>query len=1171
MKVCQGCTADVPEDANFCLECGTPVAVRVCPSCGTLAARGRFCGRCGTAIDDAAPQEPDPSAGPVAERRMTSVLFGDLVGFTTLSEKRDAEEMRELMSRYFAQCRVIIGRYGGTVEKFIGDAVMAVWGVPVAHEDDAERAVRAGLELVSAIAVLGSELGADDLAIRVGIVTGEVAVTVGATQEGMVTGDSVNTAARVQSAAEPGQVWVDDRTRSLASASVTFTDAGSHELKGKAEAVHLWRAGRVVAELGGQRRVDGLEAPLAGRAADLRLVKDLFHATHESRRPRLVVLESEAGIGKSRLAWEFEKYVDALSDNAWWHRGRCLSYGDGVAFWALSEAMRARFGLVEADSGATVIEHLDRGLERMVADADERDWLRPRLAVLLGAGGATSFAREDLFAAWTTFLEILGRDGNSVVFVLDDAQHADDGLLDFLDHLLATARAPIFVLTLARPELMARRPALGGRRTTVVRLEPLDDDQMSTLLDGLVDGLQPQTRAALVERAEGVPLFAVETVRALIDRDLVVPHEGRYVAQPGVDAGLEVIGAPASLQALVAARLDALSPAEKQVVTAASVLGATFHGEGLVALGVDPQALDGALESLQRKEILVLSTDRFSTERGQFKFVQTVVRQVAYGTQSRRDRKARHLGAAAYLESLPDPSDDLAVLVAQHLLDAADASLPADDDVVDLVSRACDLLARGAARAKALGAPGEAQRLIETALDRIEEPSVRARLHLMAAVVAGDASHHVDSEHHAERAEQLYLELDDRVSAATAAAARAGALYSQGNRAAAFSVAEAHWAALEDEPGIEPALLQLATQLSRTSERLGKHVERAFYTDRMLRLAEAVGDRGALARAHIQVGTAYLFNGAPLSARASYETAVTLAREYGGEALPTALSNLSGIMNSRGLAAAQAHALDAVESARRAGQKTYVDFGMFNLLIGRWLSGNLDDAVALCAEAEESVIDPAIVPCLPTVATWLAVARGTDLPELPDLSPDDSDDHGLHAWLLSGSLARARAMGDTQLARSLARGVLEAQMFESAIEEDFGVLWPDTVLAALAADDTGLARELIAPVLSTAPALVPPLVQANIHRFEALIDAADGVALDRVEERLRQAVDLLEEFGAVSMRAQTQEDLGRWLVSQERYSDAKPELASAESTYSRIGAAGWLATLQSWTRENLPV
>ena len=421
------------------------------------------------------------------------MLFADLVGFTPLSEGRDSEEVRELLSEYFVSCRTVIGRYGGTVDKFIGDAVMAVWGVPIAHEDDAERAVRAGLDLVQATAAVGERMGIPGLTMRVGIVTGEVAVSFGATSEGLVAGDSVNTAARIQTAATPGEVWVDDATRSLTSGSVAYVDAGDHALKGKTAAQHLFRAQSVVASVGGHQRVDGLEARIVGRDAEVRLVRDLFHTVEETGRARLVLLSGEAGVGKSRVAWEFEKYVDGLTADVMWHRGRCLSYGDGVAFWALSEAVRGRIGLLEADTGTVVHDHVNRWLERSAQDAGEADWLRPRLLALLGEGSGGNPPRDDLFAAWTTFFDRVGGI-NPVVLVIDDAHHADDGLLDFVEHLLSAARASIFVLGLSRPEILSRRPDLAvGRRTTVVHLEPLSAEHMTAIVDDLVDGLPART------------------------------------------------------------------------------------------------------------------------------------------------------------------------------------------------------------------------------------------------------------------------------------------------------------------------------------------------------------------------------------------------------------------------------------------------------------------------------------------------------------------------------------------------------------------------------------------------------------------------------------------------------------------------------------------------------
>src|SRR5438067_10460878 len=259
---CAACGTENPGGSRFCLECGGALAT-ACPTCGNpLPAGAKFCNACGTRLGEGGEATAPP--GPAAERRLVSVLFADLVGFTALSESRDAEEARELLSRYFDTCRRLIGRYGGTVEKFIGDAVMAVWGTPTATEDDAERAVRAALDLVASVSAMGAEVGAPDLRARAGVLTGEAAVTLGAETEGMVLGDMVNTASRIQSAAEPGTVLVGESTRRATDAAVAYEDAGSHELKGKAEPLTLWRAARVISGARGQQRAAGLEAPFVG-------------------------------------------------------------------------------------------------------------------------------------------------------------------------------------------------------------------------------------------------------------------------------------------------------------------------------------------------------------------------------------------------------------------------------------------------------------------------------------------------------------------------------------------------------------------------------------------------------------------------------------------------------------------------------------------------------------------------------------------------------------------------------------------------------------------------------------------------------------------------------------------------------------------------------------------
>ncbi len=326
--VCPNCGTENPADKRFCGDCGTPLASG-CPTCGAINPPGkRFCGDCGTALTgasassgdpapDRTPAAPAPSTAPVAERRVVSILFADLVGFTALAEGKDAEDTRELLSRYFDLARDVIGRYGGTVEKFIGDAVMAVWGAPTTREDDAERAVRAALELVDAVRTLGPGINA-----RAGVLTGEAAVTLGATNQGMVAGDLVNTASRLQSVAEPGTVLVGEATQRAAHQAITFEAVGEQALKGKAAPVQAWRALRVVAEVGGRNRSEGLEAPFVGRDEEFRLLRDLFHATGRERRVRLMSVTGPAGIGKSRLAWEFLKYVDGLAETMYWHAGR---------------------------------------------------------------------------------------------------------------------------------------------------------------------------------------------------------------------------------------------------------------------------------------------------------------------------------------------------------------------------------------------------------------------------------------------------------------------------------------------------------------------------------------------------------------------------------------------------------------------------------------------------------------------------------------------------------------------------------------------------------------------------------------------------------------------------------------------------------------------------------
>ena len=710
LAACGSCGAQSPAGAKFCAECGTPMAL-ACPTCANPVAPGqKFCMECGTPLAGA-PAPAVPAPAPTAgrpERRLVTVLFADLVSFTTLSEHRDPEAVRDMLEHYFDRCRAIIGRYGGIVEKFIGDAVMAVWGTPVAREDDAERAVRAGLELVGAVTALGEELGMPELRVRAGLLTGETAVNIGAEHEGMVIGDAVNTASRIQSLAEPETVFVEDGTRRATEHAITYEEAGTHEVKGRAQPVRVWKALRVRAGVGGAGRGSGLEAPFVGRDRELLAITAAGERVMSTRRAELVTVLGDAGMGKSRLGWEFYKRVDGIADEVFWHRGRCISYGEGVSFWALAEIVRMRADIAENEPVASARAKLRATVEQYVAEEREQRLVPPRLEHLLGLAEGSADA-GDLFSGWRLFFERLAA-VDPVVMVFEDLQWADTGLLEFIDHLVEWAsESPILVVALARPEVLDRRP---GWADAAVRLQPLADDAMRDLFAGLVPGLPERAVAQISERAEGIPLYAVETVRMLLDRQVLEQQGDVYVVTGDVDD----VKVPETLHALVASRLDSLSAGERRLLQDASVLGATFTLSSLAALsGMAAGEISVVLDGLVGKQILVRDDDPRSPERGQYGFVQVLLQTVAYGTLGRKDRKARHLKVADFLAAeWQDGAEDYAEVLATHYAEAVKAD-PDAADAPQLRVKARDTLTEAGNRALSFGLGGEARRWYERA------------------------------------------------------------------------------------------------------------------------------------------------------------------------------------------------------------------------------------------------------------------------------------------------------------------------------------------------------------------------------------------------------------------------------------------------------------------------
>jgi len=806
--VCTNCGTLNEAGRKFCSECATRLAV-VCPACGAVnAATAKFCGECATALAGAAPGTPGgighrsgvlgaaaPGSGaspafgtssafaaspaPVAERRLVSVLFADLVGFTTLAEGRDAEDTRDLLSRYFDLARDVIARYGGTVEKFIGDAVMAVWGAPTAHEDDAERAVRAGLELVDAVRTLGPSIQA-----RAGVLTGEAAVTIGATGQGMVAGDLVNTASRLQSVAEPGTVLVGEATQRAASRAIEFEAAGDQALKGKVAPVPAWRALRVVGERGGRRRSDALEAPFVGRDDELRLLKDLFHATGREQKTRLVSVIGPGGIGKTRLAWEFLKYIDGIADTVWWHDGRSPAYGDGISFWALGEMVRARCHLVETDDEPTTRAKVAETLATHVPDPEERRWIEPALLALLGV--ETGVGSEQLFGAWRTFFERLAASA-PVVMVFEDFHFADSGLLAFVDHLQEwTRNAAICVVTLARPELLEKRPdwGAGKRNFTSLYLDPLSEAAMRQLLAGLVPGLPASAVSAIVARADGIPMYAVETVRMLLADGRLALEAGAY--RPIGD--LANLAVPDTLTAVIASRLDGLAPEDRTLVSDAAVLGQSFTPAGLSAVsGISEAELEPRLRALVRRELLNLEVDPRSPERGQYAFVQALIREVAYNTLGKRERKSRHIAAARFFESLG--SDELAGGLAGHYL-AAFRNAGEGAEAEALAAQARIALRAAAERAISLGSLGQAVGFLDQAFEVARDDGERAELLERAGEAAANGSLNDAAEDRLRRAVELRRALGDEDGLAGSIARLAFVLIGTLRRDAALAILE---------------------------------------------------------------------------------------------------------------------------------------------------------------------------------------------------------------------------------------------------------------------------------------------------------------------------------------------------------------------------------------------
>jgi class 3 adenylate cyclase/tetratricopeptide (TPR) repeat protein len=668
----------------------------VCAQCGRENAEdARFCSSCGSPLNAAAPDQARE------ERKVVTILFADLVGFTSQAEQLDPEDVRATLSPYYARLRSELERHGGTVEKFIGDAVMAVFGAPVAHEDDPERAVRAALAIRDAIVEDGR------LQVRIAVTTGEALVTLGARAsegEGMVAGDVVNTAARLQSAAPVNGILADESTRRATRQAIDYREAEAVEAKGKAEPVPVWEALEARWRFGVDVAQAG--APLVGRRRELDFLTDALARAREDRSPQLVTLVGVPGIGKSRLVYELSQVVEADPELIFWRQGRSLPYGEGVPYWALAEMAKAHAGILETDTPDEAERKLSETVSGLVADGAER--MLENLRLLAGLGGEAergSDQRADRFVAWRQFFEGLAEQ-RPTVLVFEDLHWADDDLFDFVDHLVDWGTGvPLLVVCTARPELLERRPGWGGGKPNALTLSlsPLSDEETARLFASLLErAVSPaELQASLLARAGGNPLYAEQFARLLAER-----------------GGGEELPLPENVQGIIAARLDGLPPTEKQLLQDAAVLGKVFWLGAVCAVGGrDRSEAETLLHALGRKEFV--RQERRSSVGGEdeYAFRHLLVRDVAYGQIPRGARAERHELAAGWIEALGRPEDH-AEMLAHHYLEALRLRRAAgQEERAALIERA-RLAARDAGgRALALGAFPAGARFYEAALE----------------------------------------------------------------------------------------------------------------------------------------------------------------------------------------------------------------------------------------------------------------------------------------------------------------------------------------------------------------------------------------------------------------------------------------------------------------------
>jgi class 3 adenylate cyclase/tetratricopeptide (TPR) repeat protein len=966
------------------------------------------------------------------ERKVVTVLFCDLVGFTSRSEEADPEDVAAVLRGYHGHVRSELERFGGTVEKFIGDAVMALFGAPVAHEDDPERAVRAAL----VIRDWAEEAG--ELEVRIGITTGEALVALDARPEsgqGMASGDVVNTGARLQAGAPVNGILVDQTTYRSAERAIVFEDAAPVEAKGKREPVPVYRVVETRARYGVDITED-VEAPLVGRARELDLLLDALARARNEREPQLVTLVGVPGIGKSRLVYELSRAVDEDEELIAWRQGRSLPYGEGVTFWSLGEMAKAQAGILESDSAEVAGEKLEHAVSAVLDEEPESDWVLRQLRPLVGLAAGDDLAgdrRSEAFAAWRRFFEAIA-ERDPLVLVFEDLQWADDGVLDFIDHLMEwTSGLPLLIVATARPELLERRPGWGGGKlnAATAQLAALSENDTARLLAALLEQavLPAETQATLLSRAGGNPLYAQEFVRMLSDRGLLRRDGGSLTLAPNGDLPL-----PESIQGIIAARLDVLSLEEKELIQDASVLGKVVWTGALETISQRPRAsIEECLHALRRKDFL--RHERRSAVAGetQFSFLHLLTRDVAYGQIPRANRADKHRWAAEWLESLPaDRAEDRAEMIAHHYLAALELARSAGQDTTELSERARRALTEAGERALTLNAFEPALQFFTAALELATSAGperahvlyrlIRANMHAGEAGIANFVE-----------AREALLACGERELAAEAAVMAAVMQTNRGEQDVAWE--QVRWAEkliAGAAPSRSKAFVLQWLALAYTLA--GKPEEALEYSDAAIELAESLGLDDILANALSTRGITYLGLGDPRTLE-DQRRSVEIARAANSVDVMRSLGNLaSSLLDLGRIAEARETLEEAGAAAQRFGSMWYRDWLAPERATYMYYDGAWDQALAqiagLITDIEEGGLTSFMESANLSVRAFIRVARGDvagaveDAERSLDIARVAKNPQLLHPALAGLAVIRAET-GDVEAASRLVDELFE--------------------------------------------------------------------------------------------------------------------------------------------------